>query len=57
MSGILIKNARIIDPSQGMDGKADLLVEDGKVKACGPKPHSRPLVVPIKRKEHARLKI
>ena len=37
MSGILIKNARIIDPSQGLDGKADVLVQDGKVLACGPK--------------------
>jgi len=37
MSGILIKSARLIDPSQGLDGKADVLVEDGKVVACGPK--------------------
>jgi dihydroorotase len=37
MSSILIKSARVIDPSQGLDNKADVLVENGKVLACGPK--------------------
>lgn len=29
---ILIKNGRIIDPSQGIDGTGDILIEDGKIK-------------------------
>lgn len=29
---ILIRNGRIIDPSQGMNGVGDLLIEDGKIK-------------------------
>lgn len=29
---ILIKNGRIIDPSQDIDGKGDVLIEDGKIK-------------------------
>lgn len=32
---ILIRNGHIIDPSQGIDGVADLLIEDGKVKEIG----------------------
>lgn len=32
MKTILIKNARVIDPSQNLDKKADLLVADGVVK-------------------------
>lgn len=32
---LLIKGGRIIDPSQEMDKKADLLVEDSRVKAVG----------------------
>lgn len=37
----LIQNARVIDPSQGLDQVMDLLLEDGKIaswaKACLPK--------------------
>ena len=29
---ILIKNGHIIDPSQGIDGGGDILIEDGKIK-------------------------
>ncbi len=29
---ILIKNGHIIDPSQGIDGVGDILIEDGKIK-------------------------
>ncbi|RJQ55445.1 MAG: dihydroorotase [Nitrospiraceae bacterium] len=29
---ILIKNGRIIDPSNNIDGKGDILIEDGKIK-------------------------
>ena len=32
---LLIKNGRIVDPSQGMDDTLDLLVEDGRVAAIG----------------------
>lgn len=32
---LLIKNTRVIDPSQNMDKTADILVEDGKIKAVG----------------------
>ncbi len=31
-SSILIKNGHIIDPSQGIDGVGDILIEDGKIK-------------------------
>ena len=29
---ILIKDGHIIDPSQGIDGVGDILIEDGKIK-------------------------
>jgi len=29
---LIIRNGHIIDPSQGIDGKGDLLVEDGRIK-------------------------
>jgi dihydroorotase len=32
-SGILIRNGHLIDPSQGIDGIGDLLIENGKVKS------------------------
>src|ERR1700741_5133750 len=32
---LLIKNGRVIDPSQGMDATADILVEGGLVKEIG----------------------
>ena len=32
---LLIKNTRVIDPSQNIDKIADILVEDGKIKAIG----------------------
>ncbi|HMU61994.1 MAG TPA: dihydroorotase [Gemmatimonadales bacterium] len=35
MTTILIRGGRVIDPSRGTDGVADLLVEDGKVGAVG----------------------
>lgn len=35
MTTILIRGGRVIDPSRGTDGVADLLVEDGKVAAVG----------------------
>jgi len=33
---LLIKNARILDPSQGLNGPGSLLVVDGRVAAIGP---------------------
>lgn len=32
---LFIKNARLVDPSQGFDGEASLLVDEGKVVAVG----------------------
>ncbi|TFG44718.1 MAG: dihydroorotase, partial [Gemmatimonadales bacterium] len=32
---MLIRGGRVIDPSRGTDGVADLLVEDGKISAVG----------------------
>ncbi len=37
MTRILIQNGRVIDPSQEMDQQIDLLVEDGKIAAYGPR--------------------
>ena len=31
----LIKNGRVVDPSQKLDAVMDILVEDGKIKALG----------------------
>ena len=35
MHTCLLKNARVIDPSQGIDRTADILVEAGKIKRIG----------------------
>ncbi|MEZ4412702.1 MAG: dihydroorotase [Gemmatimonadales bacterium] len=35
MTTILIRGGRVIDPSRGTDGLADLLVEEGKITAVG----------------------
>lgn len=35
MERLLIKNGRVIDPSQGFDGVADVLLEDGRIAAVG----------------------
>src|SRR5947209_5931190 len=32
---VIIENARMIDPSQGIDGKKDILIEEERVKAIG----------------------
>lgn len=32
---LLIKNGRVIDPSQGFDAVADVLIQDGKIEAVG----------------------
>jgi len=36
MGSVYIKNGRLVDPSQGIDGMVDLLVRDGKVAALIP---------------------
>ena len=35
MPSIIIRNGRIIDPSQSLDEVADLLIQDGKIAAIG----------------------
>lgn len=35
MATLLIKNGRVIDPSQNLDDKKDVLIEDGVIKALG----------------------
>ncbi len=35
MSALLIRGGRVIDPSRGTDGPADVLVRDGKIEAVG----------------------
>ncbi len=35
MTRLLIKNARLVDPAQGLDEAGDLLLSDGKVEAFG----------------------
>ena len=32
---LLLKNGRIIDPSQGIDKIGDLLIEDGRIAGIG----------------------
>ena len=32
----LIKNGRLVDPSQNLDAVLDLLIEDGKIKETAP---------------------
>ena len=36
MSSLLIRNGRIIDPSQSLDEITDLLIDQGKIIAIGP---------------------
>ena len=36
MARLLIKNGRVIDPAAGLDGAADVLVEDGRIGAVRP---------------------
>jgi len=35
MPALLIKNGRVIDPAAGLDGPADVLAEDGQIRAVG----------------------
>ena len=37
MTRLLIRNGRVVDPSQGLDEALDLLIEDGVVAALGEK--------------------
>ena len=36
MEKLLIRGGRVIDPANGVDQVADVLVEDGKIVAVGP---------------------
>ena len=36
MKPALLKGGHVVDPSQGIDGRADVLVRDGKIVAVGP---------------------
>lgn len=38
MSAILFENARIVDPSRGLDETGSLLIENGKIVAAGSRP-------------------
>ena len=38
MSSLLIQNGTILDPSQSLHRKGDLLIRDGKVAAMGENP-------------------
>ena len=35
-AALVIRGGRVVDPSQELDGPADVLIEDGAVTACGP---------------------
>ncbi len=35
MTRLLIRNGRVVDPSQGLDQGMDLLIEDGVIAALG----------------------
>ncbi len=35
MSSLLIKNGRVIDPASGLDGPADVLIEDSLIQSVG----------------------
>ncbi len=43
MSNILIKNGRVIDPSQGMDRVSNVLIEDGRISAYDVKVEEKPI--------------
>lgn len=36
MRPVLLRGGRVIDPSQGLDGRADVLVEEGRIAALAP---------------------
>ena len=42
MNALLLKNAHLIDPSQGFDGLTDMLIENGHVIDLGPTVHQHP---------------
>ena len=35
MKGLLIRNARVIDPSQNLDALQDILIQDGMIQDMG----------------------
>ena len=42
MNALLLKNAHLIDPSQGFDDLTDILIENGHVIDLGPTVHQHP---------------
>ena len=42
MTDLLIRGGRVIDPSRGTDGVADLYLKDGKIEAVGRNIPARP---------------
>ena len=45
MPSLLIKNGRVIDPSQSMDRRTNVLVRDGKIAAYDGRPNGQDMVV------------
>ncbi|MEW7006900.1 dihydroorotase [Lentilitoribacter sp. EG35] len=41
MNSRVLKNIRIIDPSQGLDEVGTIIIEDGKISACGAKANNQ----------------
>ena len=41
MTKLLIKNGRLIDPSQGLDRTANLLIEDGRIAGYDVSPNGQ----------------
>jgi dihydroorotase len=33
---LLLRGARVVDPAEGLDGPADVLVRDGRIERVGP---------------------
>ena len=52
MESLLIKNARVVDPSQQLDRVCDLLVEEGKIARLGHGLHSPGRVVETEEVEY-----
>src|SRR5438132_9232184 len=45
MSSILIKNGRVIDPSQTMDRVTNLLIRDGRIAGCDAAPNGQDTII------------
>jgi dihydroorotase len=45
MSKLLIKNGRVIDPSQGLDRTTNLLIEDGRIADYDVSPNGQDVIL------------